>query len=147
MSTIASLRFEYIKPKNKPCCLDLVDFCDDLDEIGIEIGVGEFSKFVIHVDNLNVEQHLPEDFDYVDEINVAKLGELKSQIGPWFEISEGLQIMQAIIKEISRRSRSDEYSASSLNDLVEIASPTLKRFKLALNKNSDKSNRFRIELC
>ena len=147
MSTIASLRFEHIKPKNKPCCLDLVDFCDDLDEISIEIGVEEFSRFVVHVDNLNLEQHLPEDFDYADDINISKLCELKSQIGPWFEISEGLQIMQAIIKEISRRSRSDDYSASSLNDLVEIASPTLKRFKSALNKNSDKSSRFRIELC
>ena len=147
MSTLASLRFEHVKPKNKPCCLDLVDFCDDLDEIGIEIGVGEFSRFVVHIDDLNIKQHLPEDFDYADDINIAKLCELENQIGPWFEISESLQIMQAIIKEISKRSRSDEHPASSLRELVEIASPTLKRFKSALNKNSDKSSRFRIELC
>ena len=146
MSTISSLRFELLPKKISPSCQDLVDFLDELDEIGLDINVGKFSRFVIHTDSLNLTQYFPKDFDYSNEASVKELCELESQIGPWFEISEGLQVIQAITKEISRRCRSDEYRINSLDDLVEIAVPTLKKFKSALGRNSEKSTRFRIEM-
>lgn len=102
MSTIASLSFELLPKRNSPSCQDLVGFLDDLDEIGLDIGVGEFSRFVIHTSSLNLAQYLPEDFDYADDINAARLRQLESQVEPWFKLSEGLQVSQAITKEISR---------------------------------------------
>lgn len=146
MSTISSLRFEFLPKRTSPSCQDLIDFLDELDEVGLDISVGEFSRFVIHTDSLNLAQYFPEDFDYSNDTNIKRICELESQIGPWFEISEGLQVIQAINKEISRRCRSDEYRISSLDDLAEIAVPTLKRFKSSLGRNSGKSNRFRIEM-
>jgi hypothetical protein len=147
MSTIASLRFEHLPKKNSPYCNDLIDFLDELDEIGVDIGVGEISRFTIHTDSLELSKHLPEDFDYNDDANAKKLQELESQIGPWHNISEGMEVIQAITKEISKRYRSDDYATRSLEDLVEIAVPTLKKFKAALSRNVEKTSRFRIEMC
>jgi hypothetical protein len=147
MSTIASLRFEHLPKKNSPSCEDLIDFLDDLDDVGIDIGVGKFSRFAVHTDSLELSQHLPEDFDYADEVSIKQLQELKSQIGPWLDIADGLEVIQAITKEVSKRYRSDDYVTRSLEDLVEIAVPTLKKFKAALSRNSEKVSRFRIEIC
>jgi hypothetical protein len=147
MSTIASLRFESLPKRNSPYCNDLIDFLDDLDEIGIDIGAGTISRFTIHTDSLELSKYLPEDFDYKEDANAKKRQELESQIGPWHEISEGLEVIQAITKEISKRCRGDDYAARRLEDLVEIAVPTLKKFKAALNRNAEKTSRFRIEMC
>jgi hypothetical protein len=149
MSTIASLRFEHLPKKNSPSCEDLIDFLDDLDDVGIDIGIGigKFSRFTVHTDSLELSQHLPEDFDYADDASIAQLQQLQSQVGPWFEISEGLEVIQAITKEISKRYRSDDYATRALEDLVEIAVPTLKKFKAALSRNAEKASQFRIEMC
>jgi hypothetical protein len=72
---------------------------------------------------------------------------LESQIGPWHTITEGIEVIQAITKEISKRCRSDEYATRKLEDLVEFAVPTLKKFKAALSRNVEKTSRFRIEMC
>jgi hypothetical protein len=58
-----------------------------------------------------------------------------------------MEVIQAITKEISKRYRSDDYATRSLEDLVEIAVPTLKKFKAALSRNAEKASRFRIEMC
>jgi hypothetical protein len=147
MSTVASLRFESLPKKNSPSCEDLIDFLDDLDEIEIDVGLEAFSRFTIHTDSLELAQHLPEDFDYADDASIAQLQKLKSQVGPWVEISEGLEVIQAITKEISKRCRNDDYAKRTLEDLVEIAVPTLKKFKAALSRNAEKASRFRIEMC
>jgi hypothetical protein len=54
--------------------------------------------------------------------------------------------MQAITKEILMKYKKEDHPTRSIEDLFEIAVPTLKKFQLALRRklNSGKSNRFRI---
>jgi hypothetical protein len=144
MSRILSLQYESLIPNGNPSCRDLIDFLDELDDLGLDINVGKFSRFVISNSSLDLD--IPEDFDYADDNDVAKLLVIESRTGPWFEITEGLQVMQAITKEILMKYKKEDHPTRSIEDLFEIAVPTLKKFQLALRRklNSGKSNRFRI---
>jgi hypothetical protein len=149
MSVLASLYFENVGRISSFSCRDLIRFQDELDLICKQIDATKISSFCVDsmAIDIEMESHLPE--DYLDDEDAdldaidALESEVENRIGPWFNLSDGIACIQALIQEIERKATADDHSLKLSDDMNHILL-SLKEFEQEMVRMSEESSRFRI---
>lgn len=147
MSVLASLYFENIGRISSFSCRDLIRIQDQLDLICNQISATKISSFCVDSMAIDIESHLPE--DYLDDEDAdldaidALESEVENRIGPWFDLSDGISCIQALIQEIERETRVEDHS-SKLSDDINHILPTLKEFEQEMVRMSEETSQFRV---
>lgn len=133
MSSQMMLRFKELGKSGNEI-YDLPDDIEVLDSISMNLGIEPISSFIVHIGNIET----PEDLNWENEDDVKEFYNLAE---PWFEISDGLDVIQALIAAIEKAEDEELSGNEELTASVE----DLKVFEEELNNRLEDSQQFRIE--